>query len=107
MGDRRQIHFNDMGIWFYTHWGGSTLLKDLQNAVKAAKSRWEDSPYCFRIILSQLIGENWKEETGYGLDIKFMDSEYEDPIVSIIEKTVQYNGVEYTFEEFIKKDILE
>lgn len=101
MGDRRQVHFEDMGLWYYTHWGGSSLPENLKGAITEAKPRWGDDSYCFRIILSQLIGEDWNSETGHGLNSHSMDSEYKDFIVNIKEQTVTIEGETQTFEEFI------
>lgn len=78
MGDSRQVYFKDMGIWYYTHWGGCDLPNNLKKAILKAKPRWNDAPYCFRIIISQLIGEDWDNVEGHGLDTSSMDTEYED-----------------------------
>jgi hypothetical protein len=95
MGDRRQVIFefgqpnkpeNEAllkSIVFYTHWGGCSLPTDLLNAIDKAKGRWTDENYCARIIISQLIGNDWDEETGYGLDVARMDSEYDDFYVNL------------------------
>jgi hypothetical protein len=104
MGDRRQIEFTDMHIWFYTHWGGSTLFKDLQKAIAAAKPRWGDDPYCLRIIVSQIIGKEWNEETGYGLSNYSTDSEYTDFQVDIKAQTVKLGDKKWSFTEFLAAD---
>lgn len=100
MGDRRQVIFEDVNLWFYTHWGGHDLMNKLQNAIKVAKPRWGDRPYLLRIIISQLIGEGWNSETGCGLWNHNIDTEYEDPVVNITKQTVTYDGTSYTFEDF-------
>ena len=105
MGDRRQVKFEDMGIWYYTHWGGCKLIEDLKKAIRKAKSRWDDESYCLRIILSQLIGNDWDSETGHGISNQYLDSEHEDPIVNIRENLVKFEGKEMSFSEFIGEEI--
>lgn len=54
-------------IVFYTHWGGDQLGPDLSAALYAARSRWDDPSYGTRIIISQVIGDDWCAKTGFGL----------------------------------------
>lgn len=107
MGDRRQIHFTDMGIWFYTHHDGEIMPIKLQRVIKNAKPRWGDDPYCFRIILSQMIGKYWESEDGYGISNDYIDSEYNDFEVDIHAQTVNHPNWNKpkTFKEFTDMDI--
>ena len=106
MGDRRQIHFKDMGIWYYTHWNGYCLLEDLQNAIDSAKDRWCDDSYCFRIILTSLFKKYENTTIGAGILNEKMDTQYDlNPIVFIKTNQVEYNGETYSFEEFCELDI--
>jgi hypothetical protein len=76
MGDNRQINFG--GLWFYTHWNGWQLGIKLRDAIKVAKPRWDDAPYCFRIILGELLKEYVGKETGAGLDFNYQESDYKN-----------------------------
>lgn len=51
----------------YSHWGGSDLGPDLAKALEAASGRWNDEAYGARIIVSQMVRDGWKSETGFGL----------------------------------------
>jgi hypothetical protein len=54
-------------IHLYSHWGETDRYIDLANALDKARPRWTDESYCQRIIVSQLIGDQWDQETGFGL----------------------------------------
>ena len=54
-------------VSLYSHWGETSALGDLAYAIEKARPRWQDETYACRIIISQLIGSEWDEETGYGL----------------------------------------
>jgi hypothetical protein len=73
MGDRSVTGFAANGvspvIYLYSHWGASSQVADLQEAIRAAESRWDDADYATRIAISYLIGDDWKRETNYGLSV--------------------------------------
>jgi len=100
MGDRRQVIFNNK-LWFYTHWGGSSLPHLLKHAISSAKGRWGDDSYCLRIIVSKLSEPNLNSETGSGLWFSNMDSEYNNFEVDITGRTVKLGIEQWTFEEFV------
>lgn len=54
-------------IVLYSHDGGYNAGPDLARALKAASDRWRDLDYGPRIIVSQIIGKDWSEKTGFGL----------------------------------------
>ena len=56
-------------LYLYSHWGGEEQEQDLAKALFVAQPRWEDPSYATRICVSQLIGEQWNKETGYGLSV--------------------------------------
>jgi len=107
MGDRRQIYFKDINVYFYTHWGGGTLLEELQEAVKSAKDRWTDEPYCLRIIMTKMFNPYSDSTTGCGIWNSDMETQYEiNPIVSVKDRTIVLDTESFTFEEFVKiKDV--
>lgn len=108
MGDRREVKFEDMGIWFYTHWEGYCLVETLRNAISQAKGRWGDDSYCFRIILHNLMESSSKatEDTGCGIANYEMDTQYKiNPVVNIKKQKVEIDGNSYTFKQFVEIDI--
>ena len=73
MGDRANWGFiQEMGapiINLYTHWRGSERHELLANALDYAKPRWSDPSYGTRIVISQIVGEEWANETGWGITV--------------------------------------
>lgn len=73
MGDRSVTGFAEREgapvIYLYSHWGASSQVADLQEAISAAENRWDDPDYATRIAVSHLVGDDWKSETGYGLSV--------------------------------------
>jgi hypothetical protein len=54
----------------------------LADAVIAARPRWNDPSYATRITISQLIGDQWNMETGWGLHVnEISDNEHKIAIV--------------------------
>jgi hypothetical protein len=108
MGDRivytiRQD--SNLSLNLYSHWGGYDRFISLANALQAAEPRWNDSSYASRIIVSQLIGSNWNEETGFGLwasdEHGMYGGDHPDIIIDLVNKTVQDETGTHSFTEFI------
>lgn len=91
MGDRANFGFRDSKentIFLYGHWAGHRMLEQLANAVKAAEPRWQDESYATRIAVSNLIGDQWASETGWGLSINhILDNEHKVPVIDWKNKT--------------------
>lgn len=85
MGDRANFGFkqsNDETIVLYGHWAGHEMLANLAEAVEKARSRWTDESYATRIVVSNLIGDNWHETTGWGLTVNnILDNEHKIPVI--------------------------
>lgn len=85
MGDRANFGFrqyNGETIVLYGHWAGHDMLANLAAAVEKARGRWSDESYATRIVISQLVGEDWQSETGWGLSInQILDNEHKIPII--------------------------
>ena len=85
MGDRANFGFvqpNGNTIVLYGHWAGHQMLGKLADAVIAARPRWSDPAYATRIAISQIIGNDWSDETGYGLHVnEISDNEHKIAIV--------------------------
>lgn len=71
MGDRAVIGFRDNletpPLFLYVHWMGGEPNEVLAAALEAARGRWDDYSYASRICISQVIGDKWNSETGFGL----------------------------------------
>jgi hypothetical protein len=64
------------------------MLGKLADAVIKARPRWNDSPYATRIAISQLIGDQWNMETGWGLHVnEISDNEHKIAIVDFEQQT--------------------
>jgi hypothetical protein len=106
-------------VVLYQHWGGDGMMNSLATALYAARSRWHDESYCTRIIISNLIGDEWAQEYGYGISTYIMDNEHSIPVVDFSDKTVALYDFEWEngygkcllkdqkfrmpFEDFVKK----
>lgn len=108
MGDRGilRVMFDDYhGVDLYTHWSGSSMHHDLQQAL-AKKWRWDDAPYLTRIIFDELTKNSHGEETGFGIGpIGISGEDYTLIIVDVPRQTVELRNMwkSYTFTEFIQE----
>ena len=85
MGDRANFGFKDRKgntVFLYGHWAGHRMLENLANAVEVARPRWTDESYATRIAISNLVGDEWKSETGWGITVnQLADNEHKVPII--------------------------
>ena len=108
MGDRIVYTIRqdkDLSLNLYSHWGGYDRFVTLANALHAAKPRWDDSSYAARIIVSQIVGDQWAEETGFGLwastEHGMYGGDHPDIVIDLVNKTVQDETGSHSFESFI------
>ncbi len=91
MGDRANFVFvqpNGETIVLYGHWAGHNMLAKLADAVIKARPRWNDNSYATRIAVSQLVGDQWNMETGWGLSVNtILDNEHRIPVVDFEQQT--------------------
>ena len=91
MGDRANFGFKDRKgdtVYLYGHWAGHNMLANLAQAVHAARPRWTDESYATRICISQLIGEDWGQETGWGITVnELADNEHKIPVIDWSKQT--------------------
>jgi hypothetical protein len=91
MGDRANFGFRDSKeniVFLYGHWAGHRMLENLADAVEKARPRWSDEAYATRIAISQMIGEEWPSETGWGISVnQLADNEHKVPIIDWKNKT--------------------
>lgn len=92
MGDRVNFGFKQQSgdiIFLYQHWGGWRHSRRLAEALDAAEPRLNDPGYATRIVISQLIGEDWESLTGHGLYFNQLClGEYDVHVVDFYNKTV-------------------
>ena len=91
MGDRANFGFvqpNGQTIVLYGHWAGHQMLGKLADAVIAARPRWNDSSYATRIAISNLVGDQWNMENGWGLYVNEIgDNEHKIAIIDWDQQT--------------------
>jgi len=85
VGDRANFVFVQPGgdtIVLYGHWAGHNMLANLAEAVAKAQPRWSDPSYATRIAISQMIGDSWGFETGWGLQVnQISDNEHKIAVI--------------------------
>ena len=85
MGDRANFGFKDSQgntLFLYGHWSGYQMLARLANAVEHARPRWNDHGYATRICVSQLVGDDKDNTTGWGLYVnQIADNEHHIPVI--------------------------
>lgn len=108
MGDRVVYTIKqdeNLSLNLYSHWGGYDRFINLAKALEAARPRWNDSSYGARIIISQLIGDSWKDETGFGLWASNEQGSYggdhPDITIDLVNKTVEDETGIHDFEAFV------
>lgn len=108
MGDRIVYTIkqdSDLAVNLYSHWGGYSRFVDLARALKAAEPRWNDGAYATRIIISQLIGDEWNQELGFGIWASNSSGEYggdhPDITIDLVNKTVEDETGTHSFNSFI------
>ena len=103
MGDRANFAFvqpNGNTIVLYGHWAGHNMLANLAEAVAKAQSRWSDPAYATRIVVSQMIGDGWGFETGWGLHINEIgDNEHKIPVIDWTQRTFSLHEEDSFFNE--------
>jgi hypothetical protein len=91
VGDRANFGFvqpNGNTVVLYGHWAGYQMLGKLADAVIAARPRWNDSSYATRIAISQIVGDQWNAETGWGLYVNEIgDNEHKIAIIDWDQQT--------------------
>jgi hypothetical protein len=104
MGDRANFGFKDRKgntVFLYGHWAGHQMLQNLADAVQVAHPRWQDESYATRICISQLVGDEWSSETGWGITVnELADNEHKVPVINWKEQTFTLMEEDLTTEVF-------
>ena len=103
MGDRANFVFVQPSgdtIVLYGHWAGHNMLERLGEAVAKAQSRWTDPSYATRIAISQMIGDGWGMETGWGLQVnEISDNEHKIPVIDWLGQTMSLHEEDSFYNE--------
>ena len=97
MGDRNVVGFRDGAnaptLYLYSHWGGDKQNETLANALRKVieAERETDYAYATRIAISQIIGDDWSRDTGYGITI----DEHPDPDYDYVNVVDWSTGMVY------------
>lgn len=71
MGARINFVFKDSeagpSVVLYSHWGQDSWERDIAAALEHSRSRWNDSSYGTRMMISYLIQHQILDETGFGI----------------------------------------
>jgi len=104
MGERVVFNFKQADgnyISLYSHWGETSMHEDLAHAIDKARPRWNDETYLARILVSQLIGQDWDSELGYGLWAGTSRYEGETNVeIDLSNKTVTDDSGTHSFDYF-------
>lgn len=104
---------SNTAIHLYSHNGGEDKFLDTQAALAKAETRWSDSTYGARIFISQIIGDNWSGELGFGIAVgndtdNLFEESYFHAVIDFSNERVIFGSHEWTFAEFvIAEDISE
>lgn len=121
MGDRANFGIKQADgntIFVYGHWAGGNMLAKFANAIDRVvdAGRLGDDAYATRIIISDLIGDDWSQDLGWGITINTLaDNEHKVPVYDLANDTVTlYDAdwrtavltdkiVEFSREDFVRK----
>lgn len=88
--DRRTESVPMVGIYVYSHWGGTYLPERLREALLFAESRWGDYQYLNRIIISQVFMDSHNSTTGAGISLNLCDNEHDIIICDVFKEEVSF-----------------
>jgi hypothetical protein len=102
MGDRANFGIRQSDgntIFVYGHWAGEGMLARFANALDYTQNvgRIDDPAYGTRIIISQLIGEAWSGNLGWGITVNYLaDNEHKVPVFDFADRTVTLYDFDWT-----------
>lgn len=99
-----ELQDNNGSVFLYSHWGGDDKIFDAANALAKSQPRWEDTTYGMRMFISQIIGNDWQSETGYGISAKnVFEEQYAPMIIDFETQVITFDESEQmlSFREFV------
>jgi hypothetical protein len=97
-----ELKQNGQTLSLYSHWGGESKLADTKRALRAAKPRWSDDSYALRIFISQIVGNDWDSELGFGLGLGYdFEEEFTPAEINFDTLKITWGELTFTFDEFL------
>lgn len=96
-------------VHLYSHNGGEDKFADTQRALAKAEPRWSDTSYGARIFISQIIGDNWDSEIGFGIAVgndteNLFEESYFHAVIDFPNQIVSFGSRVWTFDEFVNAE---
>ena len=92
-------------LYLYSHWHGQELDQVVVKALTRGRSRWIDSAYLTRIIISDLLRDDLDGTTGFGISQIPQDHDDNNEMIFVnftrSGLVIRRGGSEYSPEEFI------
>lgn len=86
-----KLQQNGQELSLYSHWGGESKLIDTRRALSIARPRWSDDSYAMRIFVSQIVGNDWDSELGFGLGLGYeFEEEFTPCEIDFTNQTITY-----------------
>lgn len=100
---------SNTAIHLYSHHGGEDKFADTQSALLSAHSRWTDTTYGARIFISNIIGDNWSESTGFGIAVgndsdNVFEESYFHAVLDFPNQRVIFGSREWSFSDFVNTE---
>lgn len=86
-------------VFLYGHTAGYNMMRTLANGLKTVQEfgRLSDESYATRILFSQIIGESWSGELGWGISVNYLtDNQHKIPVVDFREGIVSLISTDLT-----------
>lgn len=116
MSDRSNVvimgNGTEIGIGIYTHSFGSDLPKMVQEALRYAKPRWDDTAYFARMVFDNLLAQAGDHGSEYGWGLypyagadDLYEEEHDTIYLTTGTKIVKIGRFKWTFENFLKQGL--
>ena len=94
-------------VVLYTHWGADDMMYNISETLKR-KKRWSDPAYLSRMIFCEMVKDDTKGSTGYGILTDNVGDAQEEIVVDcsrheIIRKRIGHDNQIFTFNELIEE----
>jgi len=115
MGDRGQVKIigtdnaESPNLYFYTHWGATSLENYVSDALDRGRGRWNDKEYLNRIIFSEMIKDEVLSDIGFGIGFELHGDTWKLVVVNHLDKTVGIQQINYDnvdWENYNSEDVV-
>ena len=112
MGDRAHVKIVDGSynpLYLYTHWGASTIVNDVYDALKL-RERWNDSSYLARIIFDRMKKGDIDSTISFGIST-FKPDGWVNIVVNTTDSEVSFCGcnddpIVVSFDDFVSNKLV-